>query len=90
MECLGWLINGFDPCDFGDMLAKVTLDAQLERLVAGGAADAGPEQSDLDDALTGDIDEFDIPAVRLDGRTDEIDDPRDAFAQRARAHVGRS
>ncbi len=60
------------------MLLEVAFDAHVEGDVAGGAADAGAEEADVDGAVGPGLDELNIPAVGLDRRPHELDDLGDA------------
>lgn len=69
----------FDPLNLRHVGPHVTFDALGERDAAGGAPDAGAEETDPGDALGGDVDELDVPAVGLDRWPDEAEDALDAF-----------
>jgi len=57
-----------------DTIAHDPLDAALERLRRHGARSARPDQSNRDDpGRLVDVDEFDVPVVGLEGRTDHFD-----------------
>ncbi len=73
----GGLVDGFDGFDARDVGFDVFLDALGERHFGGGAADAGAVESDFDGAVVGEVDEFDVAAVGLDGWTDSVDDAGD-------------
>src|SRR4051812_23563090 len=66
--------DGDDAGDFGGALAEGALDAHLEGHRGGRAAMAGPVEADLDDAVVADLDQFDVAAVRLNRRADEVED----------------
>jgi len=59
--------------DFRDLFADVAFDAVLEGHGAAGATVTGAVEADLDDTGRGDVDEFEISPVGLDGRADEVD-----------------
>lgn len=82
------LSDGFDGGDFGDVVAEVFLDADLEGHVAGGAADAGAVEADADDACGRDVDQFQVAAVGLDGWPDFFKDSRDAVAEAVAPGLG--
>ena len=48
-------------------------DAVLEGHRAARAAVAGAVEADLDDVVGGDVDDLDVPAVRLHRRADQVD-----------------
>jgi len=73
------LVEGFDACHFWNVGLEVALDADLEGDHAAGAAHACAMEANLDNTIAGDIDQFDIPAVRLHGGADEFDDASDAI-----------
>lgn len=75
------LSDGLDARDLGDMGLEVPLDSDLEGHAAGWAPDAGPVKSDANQPGGGDIDEFDVAAVGLHRRADQVDHPCDAVAQ---------
>ena len=60
---------------------QVAFDARLQRDFAGWASHACPVQSDLNHALRGDMNQFHIPAVRLNGRPDQIQHARHLIVQ---------
>lgn len=76
------LLDGFHAANLRDVFLEVALDAHLEGDVGGWAADAGPVEADADDLVGGDPDEFDIAAIGLDRRADEVDDLGDALEER--------
>ncbi len=57
------------------MLFQIPLDPELERHAAGGAPDTRPVEAYFHDTVVGDVDEFDISAVRLDCGPDQVEDP---------------
>jgi hypothetical protein len=65
--------NWDNLCDFGDLFADVPLDAVLEGHFAAWAAVAGAVEADLHDPGVGDVDQFNIPPIGLNGRTDQVD-----------------
>lgn len=84
------LADRFHRCDFGDVVAEVSLDAHLEGHVAGGAADAGAVEADADDAGGRDVNEFEVSAVGLDGGPDTFQDTRNAVAKAVAPGLGLS
>lgn len=60
---------------------EVSLDPALERDGTRGAADAGAVETDLDDAVGGDVDEFKVASIGLYGGADQADDPLDFLAE---------
>ena len=73
-------VDGPDFADFGDMVAEVLLDADFEGHHGGRAANARAVEADVDDAVGGDLYEFDVAAVGLHGRSDGLDDELDAIS----------
>src|SRR5262245_43628990 len=76
--------DGDDLGDFGHLFADVAFDAHLQGHGAAGAPVAGAVEADLHHTVGGHIDEFDVPAVRLHGRSDQVDDVLHLFLQRRR------
>src|SRR2546430_7503019 len=62
-----------DRGDFGDFFAKVALDPHLQGHGAAGTAVTGAVETDLHDAVGGDVHKLDVAAVGLDGRADQVD-----------------
>jgi hypothetical protein len=79
IDCGLQLVDGFDAGDFGDVGFEVAFDADLEGDHAARAADAGAVEADLDFAFGGDVDEFEIAAVCLDGGANEFEHLHDLF-----------
>lgn len=75
------LLDCFDPGRLWDMLEQVFLDTQPESHGAGWAAHAGPVEADFDHPVVGDIHEFEIATIGLDGRADSLNDSGDADDQ---------
>lgn len=67
---------------------RFPFDAHAEGHRGGWAADAGPVHADADGVGGGDLDEFDVSAVGLDGRPDAFDDERDLVPQGVLGRVG--
>lgn len=63
------------------MLTQIALHTHLQRHLAGWTPDAGPVETDVDDAIRRDLDEFQVPPVGLDGRTDQFDHAMDTLEQ---------
>lgn len=89
------LINGDDLGDLGDMFTQIAFDAMMQGHGAAGAAVTGAVEADADGAVFFDIDKFDISAVGLNRRTDEIEHFLDPLADRLRClsrsrHTGTS
>jgi hypothetical protein len=82
-----WLFDRFDRADFRDVRPDIALDAGAERHLAGWAVDACAMETDRDDAVRCDVDEFDIAAVGLNGRADEVKDALDTLLN-GRAEFG--
>lgn len=70
-----------DFAHLGDMVAEVLFDPHFQGHQRGGAADTGPVQADLDDAIVGDIDEFEVAAVGLNRGAYGLDDTLNALMQ---------
>jgi hypothetical protein len=63
-----------DAHDFGNMEAQVPLDAGLKGDRTRGTAHARPVESDLNLTGSGHCHQFDIPAILLDSRSDQVQD----------------
>lgn len=70
------------------MFLEIALDTHLEGHVGGWAANAGPVEADADDLVRGDPDEFDITAIGLNRRPDQVDDPCHALDERRVGLIG--
>ena len=68
--------------DFRHLLLEMPLDAELQGHGRRWAADAGPMQADLDDAVLGHVHQFEIAAVGLDHGSQVADDAGDAVFER--------
>jgi len=73
--------DSLELLDLRDVGFEISLDADLEGHGAGRAADAGAVEADADGSIRGDVDEFDVAAVGLDGGPDEVEDGRDSAAE---------
>ena len=67
--------------DFGDFASECSFYSHSQRHFTGGAVDAGPEKSDRDGAVVVYVDQFDVAAVALHGRTQCFQDRLHAVAQ---------
>ncbi len=76
-------VDGLDGADFGNIFLEVSLDTDLERDRARGTADAGSVEPNSDDSVIGDLDQFEVTAIGLDRRADQIDDLGHSLAQGA-------
>jgi hypothetical protein len=56
------------------VVSKISLDPLLQSHMAARTAMARAVKANLHNALTGNIDQFDISAISLDGWTDQVDD----------------
>src|SRR4051812_723352 len=74
--------DGNDSGDLGHFFAEVAFDAHLQGHGAAGAAVAGAVEANLDDAVAGDVNEFDIAAVGLYSGADQVDHALDFFLHR--------
>lgn len=73
-RCVVVLIDGLDRCDLGDIGLEVPLDALGERHLGGRAPDTGAMEADANGAIAGEVNQFDIAAVGLDGGSDGVED----------------
>lgn len=77
----GGLLDGFYAANLRHVFFKVSFDSHLQGDVRGGAAHAGPVETNADDLLGGDAEELDIATIGLDSGADQVDDPRHAVEQ---------
>jgi hypothetical protein len=75
-------LDGNDLRDFRNVVSKISLDALLQSHVAAGAPVTGAVKSDLHNALARYINQFDISAIGLHGRTNQVDDALNFLAHR--------
>lgn len=71
----------FHSLDFRDVQSQIPFDSHLERHFAGGATHASAVETDANGAGDGQFDQFEIAAVGLDGRADQVDHAPDAFEE---------
>lgn len=62
-------------------MAQVAFHTHLEGHFARWATDAGAVEADADDAGGGQFDQFEVAAVSLDSRADEVDHAADALEE---------
>jgi len=70
-----WLTDCDHRSDLRNERLEVLLNALLERHICRRTLNARPEQSNSHFASLGDIDEFKVAPIRLNGRTDRSEYP---------------
>ncbi len=68
------LLNRNHPSHFRHFFAEVAFNPHLQGHCRRRTAMTRPVEADVDHAIGFDVDEFDVAAVGLDGRADEVDD----------------
>jgi hypothetical protein len=65
-------LHGLDADDLRYIFLDDPLDTVGERQLGHRASTAGTDETDLHDAVFGDLDELDVPAIGLKGRADPL------------------
>jgi hypothetical protein len=67
-------LDGNDLRDFRNVVSKISLDPLLQSHVTARTAMARSMKPNLHHALPGDINQFDVSAIGLHSRPDQVDD----------------
>ncbi len=76
--------HGLNAGHLWNVCSEIPFNAHLQGHGAGWTTNAGAVETDLNHAFWCDVDKFEVSAVGLDCRADEIDDFGDLVAKRGR------